>query len=692
MARYGMALIPFAAAIALFSGCAQPRVDEAPDLGTLSDNPLPTDSVYGTPPDPIPTLPPPPATASPTGREPRLIWTSARQATWNRMVQENHPRFQMVQRKCDRLRAGNPAYGDRGLWCTLIYQWTGDVSAARAAWGVAGPLMSNPPAGANDARENFIENAIMFDWLYPALTDAERTQAMAGLRQWANYVLSIGTAQYEGGMRTGDSDALVGYYLGLAAADLATQGMAGHVDVLNSTQTGWAGTLPVGGLYATGVNRATARNTLKQYITVVANGGQWIESSDYDMGTVTLLTMGIEAVRTAAGSTDPFPEIDQFYREAMAFNAQVVTSDLLNAFQWGDDEHPREFVGRLYKRVNILGLMSGASPGSYEAGRAMDLIDALVQRYGAEGYGAAEPWARFYLLYDPYAPRAAWNPDGAHFASGMGQLVVRSGADLFSATMANRTGVDHEVRYLADFQLYRNGEWAITKPVGYDGPAIQAEATNGLLLAGLSAMQTRGASRVDQGNDWYAITGSTSGAYYASDYYQPPPAFVSNWQRTTLYLKRNGIDHVVTVDWIDMQDPRSLPLFTRYRAADLDRINASPALVEWILHAPVTPQASGGRWSWSTGGGQQVTVTPVGYTPAGRIVDESVLWAGDTHIAASERKYQLRLAPAFTGGTTVLRNVITVGEANPTITSSGNTITIDGVQVTITPTGVQVIG
>ncbi len=284
-------------AIAFVAGCTQPRTEDTPLAGTLSDNPLPTDSVYGTPPDPIPTVPPPPASASPTGREPRLIWTSARQATWNRMVQENHPRWQEIQGKCNRARAGSPDYGDRGLWCALVYQMSGDVSAARVAWQIIAPSMINPPANANEIRENFIENAILFDWLYPALTQSEQTQAISGLNSWGNYALAIGTSQYTGGMRTSDSDAMVGYYFGLAAADIATGGMPGHVDWLASTQTGGPGILPVGGLRATAPDRSTARNTISEFLTNRARGGQWIESSDYDPGTVALLIMGTEAVQ-----------------------------------------------------------------------------------------------------------------------------------------------------------------------------------------------------------------------------------------------------------------------------------------------------------------------------------------------------------------------------------------------------------
>jgi len=676
-------------ALILGVACAPNRPVE-PVL-TGGNMPGQTDSVYGTPPDPIPDLPPLPPSASPTGREPRLIWTAERQGVWNRMVQDNHPRYQHIRGKCDRARSGSPVYGDRGLWCALVYQMTGDVAAARTAWGLAGPLVTGAPSSANDVRENYLENAILFDWLYPALTPAEITAAIAGLNVWGNFALAIGTPQYVGGLRTSDSDAAVGYYFGLAMTDLATRGMPGHVDWLSATQTGGPGTLPVGGVTATGVNRATARNTIAEYATVRAAGGQWIESSGYDQGTVQLLAIGVEAVRTALGTApDPFPEVRQFLRAAANFNTQIVTGDLRQAVQWGDEEHPRDFQGRLYKRMGMLAGIAGATAGSVEASRALGLINALSQQYGATGYGSAEPMARFYLLYDPYASAGSWQHQTSYLADGGGHLVVRTANTTFSAMMAPRVDVDHELNYLGNFQLYRNGEWVVTNPLGYAGPSVEGESTNGMLVAGLSSMRQKGVDRIEQGSSWWAITGSTSGSLYASGYWSPPPTFLSGWTRTVVYLQRNGVDHIVTVDRVAMQDPRTLGSFDRYRAADQARINGALGLLQWIVHAPVPPQGSGNRWTWSTAGGQPVTVTALGAPPAAHVLNESTMWSASGNFHQAELKHQLRLVPQFTGGSTVLRHVVSVGASSPNITVNGDTISIDGTQVTVTATGVQV--
>ena len=153
------------------------------------------------------------------GRIPRLVWTPQRQAMWAQMRREGHPLYHVLENNCNLAVAGSPRYGDRGLWCTIMYQVTGNLAYARTAWALAQQYIEGPPASPNDVRENFIENAIMFDWLYPALSADEREAAVQGLNRWGDYALGINTPAYVGGVRLGDSDANTGYYFGLAATD-----------------------------------------------------------------------------------------------------------------------------------------------------------------------------------------------------------------------------------------------------------------------------------------------------------------------------------------------------------------------------------------------------------------------------------------------------------------------------------------
>src|SRR5690606_24659658 len=121
------------------------------------------------------------------------------------------------------------------------------------------------------------------------------------------------------------------------------------------------------------------------------------------------------------------------------------------------------------------------------------------------------------------------------YASGMGSLYVRHDADLFWAGVQPWPGVDHALNYLSDFQLYRRGEWVITRPQGYAGPSVEAPAANGLLISGLGSVARRGPLRHESGEGWWAVTGATSGPLYGTGYWEPPPAFLREWRRTIVY-------------------------------------------------------------------------------------------------------------------------------------------------------------
>src|SRR6185295_19091521 len=82
----------------------------------------------------------------------------------------------------------------------------------------------------------------------------------------------------------------------------------------------------VGGLDATGTDRTTLRNTIAQYVSQMAEGGEWIESSEYNLGTVRLLLMGAEGVRTATGE-DHFPEVTKFLTRAALRPIYFITPD-----------------------------------------------------------------------------------------------------------------------------------------------------------------------------------------------------------------------------------------------------------------------------------------------------------------------------------------------------------------------------
>jgi hypothetical protein len=267
----------------------------------------------------------------------------------------------------------------------------------------------------------------------------------------------------------------------------------------------------------------------------------------------------------------------------------------------------------------------------------------------------------------------------------MGALYVRHDADLFWAAMQPWPGVDHALDYLADFQLYRRGEWVLTRPMGYAGPAVEPAAANGLLLSGFGALASRGPVRHESGDGWWAVTGSTTGPLYAGRYWDPPPAFAREWRRTVVYLRDEGADRIITVDWVDLDDPRELPKLERYRPADQRRIEERGALLQWVLHTPVPPRETSLGWEWSSRGGQPVVVSGVGNPPErADLVNEAELWRDAQGIRPQELAWQLRLTPEHRGGPVVLRHVISVGDPNPPAPRlDGETIVLGTLRVTV---------
>ena len=78
------------------------------------------------------------ADPSPTGRTPKLLWTSDRQTIWNRMKSEYQKGDDTLGATWYKLVKDNAEcgcrYNDTGLWATLMYQWTGERKYVDLAW------------------------------------------------------------------------------------------------------------------------------------------------------------------------------------------------------------------------------------------------------------------------------------------------------------------------------------------------------------------------------------------------------------------------------------------------------------------------------------------------------------------------------------------------------------------------------
>ena len=368
------------------------------------------------------------ADPSPTGRSPRLLWTPERQATWNRMKKEFDAKpsapssaaarwYSLAKRNADCACR----YSDNGIWGTLLFQFTGDTKYANLAYGQLQktffPLTGTALTG-NFVREYSAELVLMYDWLYPGLTDTQRSAFLAKL----NELFTTATApngQLTGGLpyRIEDTDQTTGTYFGVVMFYLLTGAdNPVAVEIYNRAF--------VGGLDATSFGRDNWRNAIQQYVAQLAAGGEWIESGYYNVGTVRLLAIGAESVRTATGA-DHFPEIRDFLRLHARRMVHMVTSDLKQTYQWGDEQFARNFADRVYAWQTTSGMVAGLTQDDPDSGPYLEqLIFDLDAKYG----NLAEPWGRFFLLFNPYADRrpTAEQPQ-TFFASGQGLLLRRTG-------------------------------------------------------------------------------------------------------------------------------------------------------------------------------------------------------------------------------------------------------------------------
>lgn len=570
-------------------------------------------------------------------------------------------------------------YGQTAIWPTLMYQWTGDPAWATIAWNRVATeflpltaLSTTPNLRGNFGREYAIEHVILLDWLWPALTPAQRTQYMDQIGNMLDANLT-GNVWVPDGYIPSDSDQTVGVYFGVVLFYLTHPEhprAAYWYNFAGSDET-YVGT---GGLTASAANRASARNAIKEYTTVLGAGGEWIESAAYNLGTVDLLLMGYEGVRTAT-SVEHFPEIAEWLPRLAKRQIAFWTSDLTQYYQWGDEEHPRDTAAVLYEWTNLDGMASGLLQGTTEGEQLQGQLLDLVAKYGPTGNPSMQPaiTGRLFFVFNPYAQTADWRTDKAFQASGMGLSLQRSGFSpndsLFAAHIAprpERKAVDHFVRYFNDFELYRRGEWVLTHPRGYMGAPNTGLGTNSVLMHGFGDMyEFKEVIGAAAGDGYSYQAGTTGGAAVPTPYYDPPPVFVHEWTRSILYLP-GGTDTVIVHDRAHVADVQRRD---RYYPADQALFDGAPSAKQWILHMPVAPTIGLSTVTWSTPGGQNVRWSPL--LPEGVIktqYDELVLrtsvdpvWRD--YIDPAELKYHVRLWPAVKQDWDTFLNVIQVGDA-----------------------------
>jgi hypothetical protein len=587
------------------------------------------------------------AADSPTGRNPRVLWSPERQDTWNRLVSEDHPWWRYIEARADEVLDDD----GQGLWNTLAYQMTGDPSRAARAWARirdTGLIVHNH----DYVREFLIDFAWMYDWLYPYLSaNGLLDDYDAKLDTFVDFVLN------DRGLRTTDSDECLGYYFGLALVDLVT---------------GRGGTIlaAIGGLDPTDGQRDTSPRDALAFYARKAKGGEWIESSEYNNGTPVLWALGIEAIRQLTG-TNHFPEYEDLFDQA---GHGMVLNSAPNGvpYQWGDDEHPRQMWQPV--AVTKAGVFSGLARDPEVRARLRSLANQMTGPAGGNGpvgfpiadsgQVADSPYPRFFLFYDPYAPVLDWRTAPRwHYNEGTGLLFFHTGYDdatdsFLGLHFSPDLGVDHGFRFFGDFQLYRKGEWVLTHPISYcggPGSTCEGEGTNSMLIGGLSSMYAKGpvAQELGSGGEYAYLAGSTQGLFYWPEFYwMTPPRpgpFLHEWTRSILYLpsREKTSDTLVVYDRTKASPPIDVDDYFPSDAARITEDEAQggpPPLEQWFLHSPVRPTETPGGFAWTTPSGQRVSVATLLPLVQNRLfVDELTLTDNWSPVSAFERKWQTRV-------------------------------------------------
>lgn len=606
---------------------------------------------------------------SPTGREPTLMWTAARQGVWNQMWSEYQatpagPSNAIKTVALLKSLVDANSTTQMGNFPTMLYQMTGNTAYAQKAWDIltgvraANVNFCTPTyrmfnfqsqtliGGADFVREYSGELAIMYDWLYPGLTAAQRTtykdylvgmlrgnfseQAAGwGTQRWlsakSGSSVQVSGATYSGGTITitstshglatgdvvllsyaypmqygglhqvtvtgantftfplapgasapgvvsslptlgvhhpamiGDSDQLVGMYFFLAIMQCLFPTDPYVAFLTNPVKFDTWGGLAEPTSYdpeaLSGTLVQDMRKAIHFYTTRAAKGGEWIESSDYNKGTVRLVLMGAECTRTHYG-VDYFPDVTEFQEECAKFLQHLSTPELNgNDWQWGDGLHARQTSGGQY--TNTRGLVSGLQQATAAGARLNDLLQDEMDARGVSGFGSMEfesvGQCRHLYTWNPYATRTnrSTGPKG-HWAEGKGILLNRGGFaptdSLFAfggLTRSYEVSVDHDVSMFGDVQLYKAGEWVITHPwagmggVGANNAGANAPVIGGIHTGSPISCKIGECTRPvhgEVGSDYAYASVVTGGSLaFNNSFYKPPP-FCQEFNRSVLHV------------------------------------------------------------------------------------------------------------------------------------------------------------
>lgn len=348
-------------------------------------------------------------------------------------------------------RADGVVSDDVGQWDLLTWKMTGTLSYGQAAvaqaWSNFHDLVTVNP-GPDYVREYGWWFACCYPWLSSLMDGASgrptTTNWLDRLDQWATAMTTGSPSGYE--ISVGDSDRCTTFYLFCRLVDRWT---------------------PLGNDY-TGQLDPSVKAAFDDYWTR-AEGGEWIESTEYNLGTVQLLHLAIWA-----DDPDHYTGYSTWYPEAAETFKWMVTPDWLTAVAWGDCQEYNQ--ARYYERIALASMYSGM----LDAGSAKTSALNYLGQIFSPSYANINPSTssnplhlyRAVLFVDPRTiPSSPTDerPTGLRVCPGIGLVLYRdTGHRCLTYWIAwTPPFVDHYLYTNWVFRYYLDGEWVANHVVGY---------------------------------------------------------------------------------------------------------------------------------------------------------------------------------------------------------------------------------
>lgn len=670
---------------------------------------------------------------SPTGRNPRLGWTCAKQETWDQMVADffavcpsatagvscaatpatlGGKNFKTIKGYCDSPVYNGivGTYADFGQWNAMCYQWTGDAAyITNATFGMWAKVQEwyfdlAPHADPNASRIKNGMMTIMLEWAWPALSAGERQQMVDEID--GDNTRAYGPAYFNGTPPWDDSDQLLGQaYLPIALMHVILPNNASNEAIWNDPE--W------GGLTATSaVPRTTARNTIRFYFENLCVGGEWCEAAEYNLETLPWTIVMMQAISDAMGS-DQFPEMTAYLTSFANAIIARITPDRLKYLQWGDEEVVD--VWRTFTISNVLTTLSGMLQGSAKGQELQQLILDLNAQYGETGNNSMAPAIRWWgmLVYNPYLSGVEWRNTKSFYASGEGMMLLRSGWTASDCLFMNHAAprypdatlgyftVHHQAWYQSDIQLYCNGEWVLYHPFTYAGASTFGEGTNVVLANGLPQAPEYKKVRATSVADTHAYLSATTGGSHVQKTFWDPPAVTLNEQtRDAIFVPAQKV--VITYDRVHaLEVTGGNNAKYKYFGCNFlgEFVNQAQARQAYTWHIPVAPTFASGSYTWATPQTNQTVrwtpLVPLAANLTKTVYDLSTTFANraptggrcgwrDTEIGVGTNQYEddlspynwklVKLWPTSMGDFHTYLNVFQVGTgtATPTVIQNNN--------------------